>query len=540
MEQEEKQKRLEALKKKEDLLALRSKDKKAVKRVGAMLKRTKSANQSVIQDAVDSYNTAITLAGLAQPDEDDYGYVSQEASAFYNKMMEKYNKMPEDSPKISTEKRKVSTNLNNTKDRVKSALEREKEEALIPHKRKRKLENLDDDSGLGSDEKHEKIEEKHESKKLKVEKPKPKGPPPMSFSDLMKLAEKKQFEPIIIEKKHKEEGNPLTEKQKKELERVREWKERKNDKNKLPATDKRKSADRNTIGENVKDKINKSSSTNISADVLTETKKKVSSSSKTENSSDKHELIYKPKIDWGPKHPAAGRMMNSNNSSLIEKNSKLSHGSSSSKPESTERSSVDSKKPPTGDMRKPFSNTVAKPNPNDILRPKASLSKDRLKVSNATNYKQKEIAKVSQERPLDRIKPREFPPRDMMRPKQFPPADMRKPMSRPNKMKVIKGRILDDDDEEEDSEMDDFIDDGPEEEEDYSKHIKEIFGYDKSKYTNFDDEDDLQMVSSYAQQMKEEVISRKIGLMEDLEDMKLEEEHKRKKALMKKKLSKKR
>lgn len=40
---------------------------------------------------------------------------------------------------------------------------------------------------------------------------------------------------------------------------------------------------------------------------------------------------------------------------------------------------------------------------------------------------------------------------------------------------------MDDDDSEYDSELDDFIDDG-DEEEDYSSHIKAIFGYDKSKY----------------------------------------------------------
>lgn len=40
-------------------------------------------------------------AGLAQPDEDDYGYVSQEASAFYDKLMEKYTSTPSDKPKSS-------------------------------------------------------------------------------------------------------------------------------------------------------------------------------------------------------------------------------------------------------------------------------------------------------------------------------------------------------------------------------------------------------------------------------------------------------
>jgi protein SPT2 len=97
---------------------------------------------------------------------------------------------------------------------------------------------------------------------------------------------------------------------------------------------------------------------------------------------------------------------------------------------------------------------------------------------------------------------------------------------------LFTGRILDDD-EEYDSEMDDFIDDGPEEEQDYSKYISEIFGYDKSRYKHVDDDID-NMESTFAQQMKEEVISTKIGIMEDLEDMKKEEEEKRRKAVMKK------
>lgn len=58
--------------------------------------------------------------------------------------------------------------------------------------------------------------------------------------------------------------------------------------------------------------------------------------------------------------------------------------------------------------------------------------------------------------------------------------------------------------------MDDFIDDGSDNnEEDYSKHISEIFNYDRSKY--FDNEDDTAMESNFAQQLKEEYISAKIG-----------------------------
>lgn len=96
------------------------------------------------------------------------------------------------------------------------------------------------------------------------------------------------------------------------------------------------------------------------------------------------------------------------------------------------------------------------------------------------------------------------------------------PPKRPN-------RIADDDDDSEyDSEMDDFIDDG-DDVEDYSSHIKEIFGYDKSRYRLIDEDVD-NMESSYAQQMKEESISKKIGIMEDLEDMRLEAQEKKAKA----------
>jgi protein SPT2 len=55
--------------------------------------------------------------GLAQPDEDDYGYVSQEASAFYNKLMEKYTSTPSEEPKFSKKSllKSSAADLNNTK-----------------------------------------------------------------------------------------------------------------------------------------------------------------------------------------------------------------------------------------------------------------------------------------------------------------------------------------------------------------------------------------------------------------------------------------
>ncbi|KAL3266429.1 hypothetical protein HHI36_010603 [Cryptolaemus montrouzieri] len=557
-EQEEKQKRLEAQKKKEELLALRAKDKKAVKRVNVMLKRTKSANQSVIEDAVDTDNTAVTINGPAQPDEDDYGYVSQEASAYYNKMMEKYNKMPEEPSKFSMDKKKqVSTNLTSTKDRVKAALEREKEEALMPHKRKRKHKNQEDGgSGLGSDEKHEVIEEKPEEKKMKLEKPKPKGPPPMNFADLLKLAEKKQFEPIVIEKKPKDDENPLTKKQKKEMERYREWQERKIDKNNLkpPAHDSKTPISDKDKSKN--NKLPKSENSSKLAEALTKDRKmkdqtniNSTTSKKSEKVPDKPEEVKRPKIDWGPKHPGASKMNLSNNgsthSSFKASSNVKSQNLSNPKLETVQQSSSSQK------LQSAISSKSQQHN-SQILLPNSSrnsnskdvkvISKDVKRQSKENNYHQNDrkiASSTMSKEPIKRdlMKPKQFPPSDLM-PRQFPPADVRrKPASNSSKMKVNKRRIMDDDDEE-DSEMDDFIDDGPEEEEDYSKYISEIFGYNKSKYASYDDDDDDIMESSFAQQMKEEVISTKMGIMEDLEDMKLEEEHKRRKALMKKKLAK--
>lgn len=44
-----------------------------------------------------------------------------------------------------------------------------------------------------------------------------------------------------------------------------------------------------------------------------------------------------------------------------------------------------------------------------------------------------------------------------------------------------KRQIEDDDDDEYDSEMDDFIEDEGESQEEISKHIREIFGYDRKR-----------------------------------------------------------
>lgn len=61
------------------------------------------------------YRNKILLTGPSQPDEDDYGYVSQEAAAFYNQLMDKYNKLPPEKPIFSNTEKKTINDIASTK-----------------------------------------------------------------------------------------------------------------------------------------------------------------------------------------------------------------------------------------------------------------------------------------------------------------------------------------------------------------------------------------------------------------------------------------
>ncbi|XP_076274360.1 protein SPT2 homolog [Rhynchophorus ferrugineus] len=531
-EAEEQKKNQDAKRKKEELLALRAQDKKATKRISFMLKRTKSANQSVIEDAVDNSHTAVTLAGPDQPDEDDYGYVSQEASAFYEKMMEKYSKMPEE-PKFNLLKKKVSTNLNSTKDRVKAALEKEREEAMQPHRRKRRRkedENGDKvvEHGSESPDRKGSDNSSKDTKDIKI-KPKPKpAPPPMSFTDLLKIAEKKQFEPIVIEQKPKEEEKLFTKKQKKEMEREKEWKERREARYR-DMENKDKAKDR---GGRTSDSVKSNSGSEVT--------KSNGSSKILEKQLTKP--MQKDSMDKEKQPNKNGKLPSTNVSGLSK-----SLGNGQFKKPYTENKYPKPTDRDEARFNKDSQNNRASSSASSNSKMPSNKNSDQRNSSVSKNNLREDILKKSTPVGSGKLheKPKEFPPRDLLpkgkqlppkdiRPKQFPPPDVRG-IKKKRPMPVKKGRILDDSEEEYDSELDDFIDDGPEEDSNYSSYIKEIFGYDKSRYRDHDDDVD-NMESTFAQQMKEEVISTKIGIMEDLEDMKLEEEQKRRKALMKKKM----
>ncbi|OXB74134.1 UNVERIFIED_CONTAM: hypothetical protein H355_004471 [Colinus virginianus] len=97
-----------------------------------------------------------------------------------------------------------------------------------------------------------------------------------------------------------------------------------------------------------------------------------------------------------------------------------------------------------------------------------------------------------------------------------------------------KRQIDDDEDDEYDSEMDDFIEDEGEPQEEISKHIREIFGYDRKRYKDESDYALRYMESSWREQQKEEARSLRLGVQEDLEELRREEEELKRKRQSKK------
>ncbi|NXU35284.1 SPT2 protein, partial [Drymodes brunneopygia] len=112
-----------------------------------------------------------------------------------------------------------------------------------------------------------------------------------------------------------------------------------------------------------------------------------------------------------------------------------------------------------------------------------------------------------------------------------------RPMLHPQglgRLPISYKRQIEDDDDEYDSEMDDFIEDEGEPQEEISKHIREIFGYDRKRYKDESDYALRYMESSWREQQKEEARSLRLGVQEDLEELRREEEELKRKRQSKK------
>ena len=88
-EAEERLKRQEAAEKKQNLLELRSQNKKSVRAANAMVKMTKSAKKLDVKKEP-------TVESRIQCDNDDYGYESSAANSMFEKLMKKFEANPED------------------------------------------------------------------------------------------------------------------------------------------------------------------------------------------------------------------------------------------------------------------------------------------------------------------------------------------------------------------------------------------------------------------------------------------------------------
>ncbi|KAK0086115.1 hypothetical protein PV325_003754 [Microctonus aethiopoides] len=528
-EEEERQKALEEKQKRDNLLALR--DHKAQSRINKHLKVCKAANKSVIADAVNNDDTAITMAGPSQPDEDDYGYVSQEASAFYNQLMNKYSKLPPEKPLFSDSGKRVVKDIASTKDRVKLALKQQEIEESLPHRRKRKSGDItakesdrDSPREKNSSEKDKNIEKDDKPKAKK----RPVMPPPMDFVSLLKLAEKKQHEPVVIEVKPKpkveELERPMTKKQKKQYLKETDWKDKKDrDRNvEVPKT----TNSLNELNKPTKLPVNKIPKVNHSSKPTTSI---ISEKSQLKPSSSHVKKIPERSVDKSASKSSV-------KDEILEERRKLE--AEKRELESMRRLIEEEKKKLALQSK---NKKLEERRPSNVPTVKAIKTNEKI---NKPLINPKEV-KPRQFPPAD-VKPRQFPPSDV-KPRSFPPSDVKsrsgKHSINRNERSVMSNKrgIYDNDEEESeyDSELDDFIDDAPEEgEENYSKYISEIFGYDRSKYRNFDD-DDENMESNFAQQLKEEYVSTKIGIMEDLEDIRQEALEKKRKAAMMKKLKKK-
>lgn len=177
-EVEEKVKEREAYFKKEELLSIRSQNTKNSKKAKLMASRTK---------------------------DNDFGKI-------------KLTTEEEDAKKkidIEIQRRMISDKI----ERMKARIELEEKEKLLPRKRKRKP-KINENASTNPIELIEQNEEYSDNEKPKIEEKKVSRPStqPMNFHDLLKLASKKQYEPIELPKVIKKEERPMTEKEKRRYE----------------------------------------------------------------------------------------------------------------------------------------------------------------------------------------------------------------------------------------------------------------------------------------------------------------------------------
>ncbi|XP_070502558.1 LOW QUALITY PROTEIN: protein SPT2 homolog [Chironomus tepperi] len=547
---EEEEKIREAREKKLELMARR--DPKEQRKIEKTLKVIKSSKKFYTGDKELDENTEITLE-KSIGDDDDYGFENKSSEAIYLKLMEQYKKMPtEDKFEKFMNPKKSKSNANNQvannqeegdeyhiktghrqrvskiKGEGSSQLSASKKSAFAPPAQSSSTTPTKSSSSSKSKVKYEKYESPKSAPPADKSKPKLRAAPIVDFNQLLKLAEQKQHEDIIIDMPTKKEPERLlTMKEKRELEELEAARKGKLKGNgamnkipklgAIPRLNDPSKQDRN----NNSDKTPQKLPSNDKRLEKSDSKVPVSKSSKPISS----------KSSASP--PSSGSKLRD---ALIKKDERSSNSSPiSSKVQQKQQVPQSSSKPQvngSGMKQKgimPSSSKMPPPMPKSGSSSTMNGKVDKSRLPHRRNHKSRDFP------PKDLMRSREFPPRDLMRTREFPPKDVRRFKEPPRGMKMpVKRRIEDEDsDSEYDSEMDDFIDDD-DVCDDYSSEIQKIFGYDKSRYRD-EDFDDREMESDYRTVMREEFISKKLGLQEDLEDMRMEAEEIKRKQMMKKK-----
>ena len=325
--------------------------------MNVMLKRTKSANKSVIAEATNHRDTAHTLDGREQCDEDDYGYESNASKSIYDKLMAKYEASPED-PMAKFSKaapKSVASNLNKIKQRVLNGLNAPDDDKPVrsrsshggsgssrgsdePSSKRGKFEPYEPSKDSSGKKKKKELEEEARRKRLaNANRFKQQN---MSFAELQKAASAAKDKPKNPgdSSKGKEKGEegrrPMTKKQREEWERERlSWMRKTG---KLPAAHTAAHLNSKDKNDN-KDKSDK----NDKSDKLDKNKK-----DKGKDQPPPQPVKKKPVIEGPEFHPAVMKSMKrANPTSSTSSGSKASSSKSSTGSSGYKSSSSSSKRP---------------------------------------------------------------------------------------------------------------------------------------------------------------------------------------------------
>ncbi|XP_064480775.1 protein SPT2 homolog [Ornithodoros turicata] len=562
-EQEEKQKALDEQRKKEKLLELRAQSTKSNKRAKLMASRTKDNDFSRIR---------LT--------EDEEEMRRKREMELHRKMLtDKVERMKarialqqqEESMPHKRKRRRHSTEAD-------GELAEQKPQERKPRKRKYELYTGED-------------EPKEEKKPRPVTRPPP--PPIVDYHDLLKIAKVKQHEPVQAEKvveKPKEESRPLTKREKER--RMEEELHRKGVKLQSLPPIKKKSSTSSTAdkkpgrdqpnGKTPPSKVPHSSkvansekggekATNGCAkqsllearaaleeaqrrfDLEQRRLKEASLKAGQDVSSTRDDRVTKkPSALNSSKNPrpapsSTGLAKTKKTDSKLDEDTYYAY---SNKP----KSSLQESRSKSGLPKHMGAPSTSRPAPPVSKGQKpGTVSSSSLEKRRAAEQGTKSVQKAGSSAQKPRISPEELQRRremalrmkEKLQERKMSPPPEKKKKSYEEQYEDLYRRLQgtqyieseeegeDDEYEDEEDDLDGFIDDGPTSEGlDYSEHIREIFGYDRRKFADFDDDEEA-LESSYAQQMKEEVRSARIGLKEDIEDMKREEEELRRKQLKK-------